>query len=83
MGSGATGWLKNICYCEQGVIIFIVQNKLVLYFCSTYRQYNTRRSRALTTKRCCNGATIGMPEGQLIVALIISVSYILMNVMLT
>jgi len=35
--SGATGWLKNIGYGQQGVIIFIVQNKLVLCFYTAYR----------------------------------------------
>lgn len=81
MELSATGRLKDVCYGKQGVAFFIVQNKLILYFCSTYRQFNTCIGRALTTKRSSNGATVGMPERQLVVALIISVFYILMNVM--
>ncbi|OQP52063.1 hypothetical protein A4H97_25970 [Niastella yeongjuensis] len=61
--------------------VFIVQNKLIFYFGSANRQFNKWYSRALTVKGSGNGTTIGMTEGQLIVALIISVYYILMDVM--
>ena len=81
MDSGATGWLKNICYCKQGVIIFIVQNKLVLCFGTAHGQINNRVLRAFTANAGIGGAAIGMAKRQLLITLIILVLYILMNVM--
>jgi len=81
MDSGATGWLKNIGYCEQGVIIFIVQNKLVLCFYTAYRHFNNCIYRALTTNGGIGYAAIRMAKRQLVIALIILILYILMNVM--
>ena len=60
MDSGATGWLKNIGYCEQGVIIFIVQNKLILCFGTAYGQINNCVLRALTANTGIGYAAIGM-----------------------
>lgn len=77
----ATGRLKDVCYRQQGVIIFIVQNKLVLCFYSAGRQFDAGIVRRFTTYSGVRYTAIGMTERQLLIALIVIILHILVYVM--